>query len=129
MQRLWNDGRADEAHLAPHTVVSPLNPPASLKPRTDNAPRVFDYTEYFDAAIVRPTTVFGRSGGYYGPFFELARHAKESNTPLCLPAHMTSILHGTHIYDCAEAYVKLAEHTRSRVAGQVFNVSSRRYET
>lgn len=122
-------GRADAHNLSPHSEDSPLNPPASLQPRTDNAPRVFDYTGFFDAAILRPTTVFGRSGGYYGPFFELARHAKESNKPLCLPAHPTSILHGTHIDDCGDAYVKLAEHTRSHVAGQVFNISSRRYET
>ncbi|KAJ5405666.1 hypothetical protein N7465_006950 [Penicillium sp. CMV-2018d] len=105
-------GRADSEDLAPHTEASPLNPPAVVA-----------------ELILRPTTVFGRSGSYYGPFFELAQLAKETTTPLILPADPTSIVHGTHVDDCANAYLSIAESDRAWIAGQCYNISSRRYET
>lgn len=122
-------GRADSENLAPHTESSPLNPPAALAARSLASLKIFQYSHAFDAVLLRPTTVFGRSSSYYGPFFELARHAKETGTRLILPAYSTSIVHGTHVDDCANAYVSIAEYDRAQVAGQCYNVSSRRYET
>ncbi|OGM45242.1 hypothetical protein ABOM_005860 [Aspergillus bombycis] len=121
-------GRADSPDLAAHTENSPLNPPPAVKARAVNAVRVFDYKDAFDAVVTRPTTVYGRSGSYYGPFFELAQEAKETGQPLTLPSYPTSIVHGTHVDDCAEAYVAIAESERARVAGQCYNISARRYE-
>ncbi|CRL27822.1 NAD-dependent epimerase/dehydratase [Penicillium camemberti] len=122
-------GRADSEDLAPHTEASPLNPPAVVAERCLASPKIFEYPHAFDAVILRPTTVFGRSGSYYGPFFELAQLAKETATPLILPADPRSIVHGTHVDDCANAYLSIAESDRARVAGQCYNISSRRYET
>ncbi|CAI7570470.1 unnamed protein product [Penicillium palitans] len=96
-------GRADSEDLAPHTEASPLNPPAVVAERCLASPKIFEYPHAFDAVILRPTTVFGRSGSYYGPFFELAQLAKETATPLILPADPRSIVHGTHVDDCANA--------------------------
>lgn len=121
--------RADSPDLAPHTEASPLNPPDVLAPRAFNATKVFENTDLYDAVVLRPTTVFGRSSSYYGPFFELAQQAKDRNEPLRLPAHPSSVVHGTHVDDCAEAYVSIAEAERNRVAGQCYNISSHRYET
>lgn len=121
--------RGDSPDLAAHTERSPLNPPSIIAPRTYNAIKVFDHTDVFDAAVLRPTTVFGRSGSYYGPFFEMAQKSKNTGQPLRFNAHQKSVLHGTHVDDCAEAYVKIAEHERGRVAGQCYNISSHRYET
>lgn len=122
-------GRADSEGLAPHTEASPMNPPGLLAARSLASPRIFQYSHAFDAVLLRPTTVFGRSSSYYGPFFELAQYAKDTSTPLILPAHPKSIVHGTHVDDCANAYVSIAESDLARVAGQCYNVSSRRYET
>lgn len=121
------DGSPD---LAPHTEASPLKPPSGLAARTYNSVKVFEQTQPYDAVVLRPTTVYGRSGSYYGTFFEMAQRAKDSGQPLRLPADPRSVVHGTHVDDCAEAYVMLAEHRdRSRIAGQCYNISSHRYET
>lgn len=123
--------RADSPTLAPHTETSPLNPPDVLAPRTHTSLKVFDeqHQKAFDAVLLRPTTVYGRSGSYYGPFFDLAQRAKDSDTPLVFPASPSSVVHGTHVDDCADAYVAIAEQERAVVAGQVYNISSWRYET
>ena len=38
-------------------------------------------------------------------------------------------MHGTHVDDCAEAYVAIAEADRDVVKGQCNNISGHRYET
>ncbi|OQE36982.1 hypothetical protein PENCOP_c011G04799 [Penicillium coprophilum] len=122
-------GRDDSEGLAPHTEASPLDPPSTIADRCFTSPKIFQYSHAFDAVLLRPTTVFGRSSSYYGPFFELAQHAKYTSTPLILPAHPKSIVHGAHVDDCANAYVSIAEFDRTRIAGQCYNISSNRYET
>ncbi|PLB53874.1 putative NAD dependent epimerase/dehydratase [Aspergillus steynii IBT 23096] len=123
--------RADSPNLAPHTESSPLNPPDVLSPRTYTSLKVFDdeHKAAFDAVLLRPTTVFGRSGSFYGPFFDMAQAAKEGDGVLRLPAHRESVVHGTHVDDCADAYVAIAERDRTVVAGQIYNISGWRYET
>lgn len=122
-------GRADSEGLAPHIEASPLNPPAAIADRSLLSPKNFQCSHAFDAVLLRPTTLFGRSGSYYGLFFELAQHAKDTRIPLILPAHPKSIVHGTHVDDCANAYISIADFDRAQVTGQCYNVSSRRYET
>ncbi|KAH8432953.1 NAD-dependent epimerase/dehydratase family protein [Aspergillus melleus] len=125
--------RADDPDLAPHTETSPLRPPEVLAPRTYTSLRVIEDEKNkaaFDAVLLRPTTVFGRSGSYYGPFFDLARAAEESESRvLSLPAHPESVVHGTHVDDCADAYVAIAESDRAVVKGQIYNISGWRFET
>lgn len=115
--------------LVPHTEESLLNAPDLLMPRTVNALKVFEHEGSYDAVLMRPTTVYGRSGSYYGLALDLARLAKERDEPLRLPGRAKSIMHGTHVDDCGDAYVAVAEADRAKVAGQCYNVSGRRYET
>lgn len=120
---------ADQPGLVPSTEDSALNPPAALRLRTSITPKAFNYAVEFDAVIVRPTTIYGRSGSYYGSFFELAAAAAQANAPLRLHSHAMSIVHGTHVDDVAEAYLCIVQAERQAVQGQRFNISSHRYET
>ncbi|CAM1503568.1 Fc.00g011590.m01.CDS01 [Cosmosporella sp. VM-42] len=136
---LWSSGCKDygttSVHgapdLAPHTEDSPLNSPEVLKERTTNCLKVFDYADLFDAAVIRPTSVFGYSSSYYGPMLDyVAAEAKKGTKTLTIPGDPNSIMHATHVDDCAEAYLSLAEHPdRAAISGQAFNISGHRYET
>lgn len=121
---------ADSPTVAEHTESSALNPPNFLRPRTINATKVFEHSDSYDSVVLRPTKVYGRSGSFYSLFFQLATQAKERNEPLKFPAHAKTVLHGTHIDDCADAYVPIAEcKERKPVACQCCNISGWRYET
>lgn len=152
-------GRHGDPDLQPHTESSPLVPHPLVKGRMDGAMRALDLSQRdggaagFDAAIVRATPVFGYSGSYHGAVFDFMdayvaataspssssaegrpkSHSSSSNNVLKIPAHPGTIMHGVHVDDCGDAYVALAKTamfgTASAVAGQVFNISSRRYET
>ncbi|KAM6535752.1 hypothetical protein FALCPG4_005293 [Fusarium falciforme] len=136
---LWSSGCKDygttglhgSPGLAPHVENSPLNAPEILKERTTNCLKIFDDVDLFDAAVIRPTSVFGYSSSYYGAIFDyVADQKREGTETLRIPGDPNSIMHATHVDDCAEAYVALAEHSdRSAVAGQAFNISGYRYET
>lgn len=115
--------------LAPHTEQSPLNTPPFVINRAKYAVKVFEHTDLFDAVLLRPTTIYGLSGSFYGPLLDAAAKAAEKGV-LELPADPNSILHGTHVDDCAEAYVLIAQHTdRNEVKGQCYNISGFKYET
>ncbi|KAM5347168.1 hypothetical protein ACJ41O_010173 [Fusarium nematophilum] len=136
---LWSSGCKDygttNVHgtpgLAPHTETSPLDGPEVLRERTTNCLRVFDEESLFNAAIIRPTNVFGYSSSYYGAMFDYTAAQKQKDAKAFrIPGDPNSIMHATHVDDCAEAYVALAEHPdRADIGGQAFNVSSYRYET
>ncbi|KIY00650.1 uncharacterized protein Z520_03313 [Fonsecaea multimorphosa CBS 102226] len=122
--------RHQQIGLAPHTEESALNPPPLLVPRTAAARQMFSFSSEFDCIVTRPTTLFGRSSSYYSYIFALAEQAKiKHEGVLTLPERPDSILHGTHIDDCAAAYLNLATSPRKLVAGQAYNISSHRYET
>ena len=116
-------------HLQPHTEDSPLEGPAALKIRTEMSLTIFNHKDDFDAVLTRPTTFYGSSGTYYAPLFALAQQAANAAETLTLQANPDSIMHGTHIHDVASAYVAVASAARQDIAGQVFNISSDRYET
>ncbi|KAI2463126.1 NAD(P)-binding protein [Annulohypoxylon bovei var. microspora] len=117
--------------LAPHTEASPLQPVDILRERAYSSLEIFAQADLFDAALVRPTPVYGYDSSYYGLAFEVAAAASGTEErALRLPVDFNTILHGCHIDDCAEAYLALAEHAdRAAVAGQCFNVSAHRYDT
>ena len=115
-------------NLAPHTEDSPLNPPPFATDRANYAIKIFDHTDLFDAVLLRPTTLYGLSSSFYGPLFDIASEAAEKGV-LELTADPNSIMHGTHVDDCAEAYVAVAEANPDVVKGQCYNVSGHRYET
>ncbi|KAI8954962.1 hypothetical protein F4801DRAFT_415569 [Xylaria longipes] len=123
--------RHGEPGLAPHVETSPLEPAELLAARTTSALRVFEPANeaLYDAAVVRPTPLFGRGGSYYGVLFEaLGRFRDRAGVEV--PGHPDNIYHGCHVDDCADAYVALAEHpSRPRVSGGCFNISGYRYET
>lgn len=122
--------RHGDPGLTPHTEDSPLNPPALLATRTRRALSMFEHAADFDAVVTRPTTVFGRSGSWYAVFFLLAERARASGQAvLTLYSTANAILHGTHVDDVGSAYVAIAEAPRHVVAGQVYNISARAYET
>lgn len=115
--------------LSPHTEESPLNAPPLLAARATLAVKIFDHEDLFDAVVIRPTTLYGLSSSFYGPIFDVMAKAAEKGV-LELTADPKSIMHGTHVDDCAEAYVAIAEHAdRNVVKGQCYNVSGHRYET
>ena len=115
-------------NLSPHTEESPLRAPPVLAGRATHATKIFEHRDLFDAVVVRPTTLYGLSGSFYGPIFDVATKAAERGV-LELAADPKTIMHGTHIDDCAEAYVAIAEAGRTTVKGQCYNISGRRYET
>ncbi|KAI0593656.1 NAD(P)-binding protein [Biscogniauxia sp. FL1348] len=125
--------------LAPHVETDPLNPPTILHDRAACALDSLAHRDLFDAAVVRPTPVYGYGSSYYAVFFDVlasvAAAAGASNKTgdrkkIRIPADLNTIIHGCHVDDCGEAYVALATHAdRGQVAGQCFNVSGRRYET
>ena len=115
--------------LSPHTEESSINPPPFAIHRATYAPKIFDHNDLFDAVLLRPTTVYGLSGSFYGPLLEIAARAAEKGV-LEFAADPRSILHGTHVDDCAVAYVAIAAHEdRNVVKGQCYNISGHRYET
>ena len=115
--------------LSPHTEESSLNAPPFLAPRATHTVKIFDHTDLFDAVLLRPTGLYGLSGSFYGALFDRASEAAERGI-LELTADPKSIMHSTHVDDCAEAYVAIAEDAdRDVVKGQCYNISGRRYET
>ncbi|KAL7620567.1 hypothetical protein AAE478_009562 [Parahypoxylon ruwenzoriense] len=120
-----------EPGLAPHTEESPLRPVDFLRERTYSSLKIFEHSGLFDAAVIRPTPLFGYSSSYYGFVLELAAAAAQTpESALKIPVDFNTIIHGCHIDDCAEAYLALAEYPeRGKVAGQCFNISGCRYET
>lgn len=65
---------------------------------------------------------------FYGPILDIAAKSVESGV-LELSAWKECIMHGTHVDDCASAYVVLAEAERSVIEGKTYNIASRRYGT
>ncbi|KAF7594208.1 hypothetical protein BBP40_009912 [Aspergillus hancockii] len=119
-----------DAGLVPHTEESPLNPPDLLAARSHYSLKIFDHKDVFSPVVVRPTNVYGRSASYYRGFFEVAAECASSKRPLLLPVSPSAICHALHVDDCGDAYVAIAAHPRrEEVEGQVFNISSQRYET
>ena len=115
--------------LSPHTEQSPINPPPFAIHRATYAVKIFEHDDLFDAVLLRPTTVYGFSSSFYGFLFEVASRAAEIGV-LEFTADPHSIMHGTHVDDCAEAYVAIATHeNRELVKGQCYNISGHRYET
>ncbi|KAK3322675.1 hypothetical protein B0H66DRAFT_554931 [Apodospora peruviana] len=154
---LWSSGckdygttglHGDEA-LTPHTEDSPLDALPLIKQRTDAALRALEVARAagssFDVSVVRATPVFGYSGSYFGAGLAYAAAAaaaaaatastdNDKGKVFKFTADAGTILHAVHVDDCAEGYVSLAtsalfRHRRSAVAGEVFNISGRKYET
>ncbi|KAI0976753.1 hypothetical protein F4678DRAFT_123306 [Xylaria arbuscula] len=127
--------RHGEVGLQPHTEDSPLRPPEILKARTTCTLKVFEHADLFDAAVLRPTPLYGYAGSYYGVIFEALRQSSSNEVegdgnPMKVPGHPDTIYHGCHIDDCAATYVALAAHpVRAEVNGECFNISAHRYET
>lgn len=120
---------ANDPDLAPHTEQSPIKPPAFLALRAEYSPRILEHADVLSPVLVRPTNVHGRSSSYYGLFLEMAQKAASAKEPLMFPVGPDSICHSLHVDDCGDAYVSLASRTPGDVAGQVFNISARRFET
>lgn len=114
--------------LSPHTESSPIRPHPFAATRASFASSLLqDGHESFDVTVLRPVLVYGYKSGLYGLFFDLAA---KSRGVLELMADPDTILHSVHVDDCADAYVKLAEHSnRAEIIGKAFNISNSRYET
>ena len=123
---------ANDPALSPHTEESPINPPGLLANRAKYSLQFLEHRDdAFEPVLVRPTNVYGRSSSYYLAFFQVAEEtAKKKDRPLIIDVPEDSVCHALHVDDCGDAYVALASHsTREEIAGQVFNISARRYET
>ena len=114
--------------LAPHTEESALKPPPFPADRASHAVKVFNHADFFDAVLLRPTSVYGYSSRQYGQMFNLAAKAAVKGI-LEIAADRNTIMPATHVDDCAEAYVAIAEADREVVKGQCHNISGDRYET
>lgn len=121
---------ANDPSLSPHTEESPINPPEFAALRAKYSQKIFEPDDLFSPVLVRPTNVHGRSSSFYGIFLKVANQAASDNKPLVMPTPPDSIVHSMHVDDCGDAYVAIAAHPKlEEVAGQVFNISARRYET
>lgn len=122
--------RHGDPGLEPQTENSPLNPLPPIRVRCEASVTIFDHEDTFDAVLTRPTTLYGSTMTYYAPLFDAAMQAAATESKeLTLKTDPNSILHGTHVFDVANAYVTIASSPREKVAGQAFNISSHRYET
>ncbi|KAI8633312.1 NAD(P)-binding protein [Xylariaceae sp. FL1651] len=139
--------RHGDPRLAPHCETSPLDPKEILVARTTCTLKVFEQhnRDLYDAAVIRPTPLFGYGGSYYGVLFEalgrlqtqtqiqgtdVEKDGEGHGAQVRVPGHPDNIYHGCHIDDCADAYVALATYpVRSQVNGESFNISGYRYET
>lgn len=122
---------ADSPGLEPHTEDTPLAPPPFAADRAEYSLKTFEHTDIFDAAVLRPTNVYGHDSSYYGFFFMTAEAAVKAGI-LEIKEEPKTILHAMHVDDCGDAYVALAEHylvKPKEVAGQCFNISASEYET
>jgi nucleoside-diphosphate-sugar epimerase len=124
-------GKHGDADLAPHTESSPLNVLPLLRARTKSAAGLLEDSNLpFDVVVLRPTNVYGYGSSYYGSLFAWADKARSGNKVLKVAADPNTIMHSTHVDDCALAYLSLAEHpSRDEIKGQAFNISNARYET
>lgn len=128
MQRLWHDWTARLRWFGTAYGGIGFGTSPFLADRACNAVRVFEHTALFDAVLLRPTSVYGYSSSYYGQIFDLAAKAAEKGV-LEIAADARTIMHATHVDDCAEAYVAIAEADKEVVKGQCYNISGDRYET
>lgn len=119
---------ANDPDLAPQTELTPLNPQTSLVNRATYALKTFENKDLFDTVVLRPTHVYGYMSSLYAFFFIFAEQEKQ-NGEWVVEEDGNTIVHALHVDDCAEAYVALAEAKREAVAGQCYNISSRRFET
>lgn len=121
---------ANDPSLSPHTEQSPINPPGFAALRAEYSQKIFEHGDLFSPVLVRPTNVHGRSSSFYGIFLRVANQAASDDKPLVMPTPPDSIVHSMHVDDCGDAYVAIASHPQlEEVAGQIFNISARRYET
>lgn len=87
---------ASSPDLAPHTEESPLNAPPFLADRCKYAIKVFEHTDVFDAAVMRPTNVFGYDSSFYGSFFLEAEKGKKEGV-WEVREERGAVLHGMHV--------------------------------
>jgi nucleoside-diphosphate-sugar epimerase len=121
---------ANDPSLSAHTEESPINPPEFAALRAEYSRKIFEHDDLFSPVLVRPTNVHGRSSSFYGIFLRVASQAASEDKPLVMSSPADSIVHSMHVDDCGDAYVAIASHPQlEKVAGQVFNISARRYET
>ncbi|KAI0160169.1 NAD(P)-binding protein [Xylariaceae sp. FL1272] len=143
---LWTTGSKDygaslpEGHpdLKPLTEESPGATQGFPKERVEYSRRIFEPSnaELFDAAILRPTNMFGYSSSHYGLFFDWAKQVsqalanQEQSETWEIQLNPKNIMHSLHVDDSADAYVALASvPDRSQVAGEIFNIAHSQYET
>ncbi|KAK4220788.1 hypothetical protein QBC38DRAFT_462203 [Podospora fimiseda] len=123
--------------LTPHTEDSPLQTHEIIQARMNAALRVLEVaatTKKFDAAVVRATSVYGYTSSYYGAAFDYASaFIQAGKRTLDFTTPKETIMHGVHVDDCAEGYLSLATTylfgEKEKATEEVFNISSRRYET
>jgi nucleoside-diphosphate-sugar epimerase len=137
---MWSSGCKDygpsplqgDPSLVPQTEDTPLNPVAEpIRQRIQTSLAIFKHKDVLDGVVLRPTSVYGYSSSYYGTLMDYAAaEAAKCEPALRIPVNPNVPMHATHIDDCAEAYVALAEHDdRAAVAGRALNISAHRYET
>ncbi|KAI0129692.1 hypothetical protein BJ170DRAFT_681179 [Xylariales sp. AK1849] len=136
---LWTSGCKDYGTtavdgtpgLSPHTEISVVNPQALIRARATYSLKILEH-DLFDAAVLRPTNVYGYSSSYYGAIFDWAARTAAGGSQILKLTNVDprSIMHSMHVDDCGEAYVALAEHSdRTAVSGTCFNISAHAYET
>lgn len=125
---------ANDSTLKAIDEESPLRPPQFAAARVQNAPRIFEQPDIYDAVLVRPTNVYGKASSYYSVCFRTGeRIAAATEDPsqrvLIAPTQPEWISHALHIDDCSDAYVSIASAPRELIRGEIFNISSESYES
>lgn len=120
----------DEAEvLASHTEQFLINSSSFVIHRAIYASKIFDHSDLFDVVLLRSTIVYDLSDSFYDSLLKMTARVAE-NDVLELIVDSRSILHETHVDDCAEVYVAIAAHeNRNAMKGKCYNISEHRYET
>ncbi|KAI9734554.1 MAG: hypothetical protein M1834_002155 [Cirrosporium novae-zelandiae] len=115
-----------------HDETTPDNNQVKIiAPRTENAPRVFNYQDQFHGVVIRPTPLYGHSGSFYGQLF----HSFTTNQPgqsIVIYGDPKTVWHGVHVDDCARAYELLASQfyqCSEKVHGQIFLIGNEKWDT
>ena len=116
-------GRVGESGFRGCSEDCPYNPHEGAKFRIPVVDELFKRDDLL-TCVMLPSYIYGRSGSYYGYIFQ---EAKSSNV-LKYAGCPTSVRHGVHVDDVANAYV-LAANKPELVHRQKFNIAGDKYDT
>ena len=102
------------------------NTPVVESARTKVLHQIFDHSDTFYAAVLRPPMVYGRGGSAYG----LMLYQAATSDTITVYGDEHTVWHGAHVDDIARAYDALATRSPpSKLHGEIFGASNNNFDT